>query len=143
MGGNNTSAGVGADGADEVRSAYAFFLITIKHDIEMTHNKKFAGVLATGDLQATASAIEKLTAPAASAPLLTPTLEYRGFNRGLSQVLHVDYSDVIGELREALGITSRSGLSAYRNGRVRLRADQAARVQQVFNARNIFKIWDA
>lgn len=109
----------------------------------MTRNKKFTGVLATGDHQGTASVIEKLTAPVAPAPVLTPTLEYRGFNRGLAQVLHVDYSKVIGELREALGITSRSGLSAYRNGQVRLRADQAARVQQVFNARNIYEIWDA
>lgn len=102
-------------------------------------NKKFTGVLPAGDLAGTASVIETLTA----APALTTTLEYKGFNRGLAQVLHVDYSNVIGELREALGITSRSGLSAYRNGQVRLRADQAARVQQVFNLRGITEIWDA
>lgn len=105
-------------------------------------NKKFTGVLPTGDLAGTASVIDTLTAPA-PAPALTTALEYKGFNRGLAQVLHVDYSKVIGELRGALGITSRSGLSAYRNGQVRLRADQAARVQQVFNSRGITEIWDA
>lgn len=110
-------------------------------------NKKFSGVLPAGNIDGTAAVIEKLTAPiaTATAPALTTTLEYKykGFNRGLAQVLHVDYSKVIGELREALGITSRSGLSAYRNGQVRLRADQAARVQQVFNLRGITEIWDA
>lgn len=102
----------------------------------MTQTKRFTGVLPAE----TTELIEKVT-PAA--PILTPTLEYKGFNRGLNQVLHVDYSKVIGELRDALGITSRSGLSAYRNGQVRLRADQAARVQQVFNSRGIYEIWDA
>lgn len=106
-------------------------------------NKRFSGVLPAGDLAGTASVIETLTGVPASAPALTTALEYKGFNRGLAQVLHVDYSKVIGELREALGITSRSGLSAYRNGQVRLRADQAARVQQVFNLRGITEIWDA
>lgn len=105
-------------------------------------NKKFTGVLGAGDIAGTAAVIKKMTA-ANPAPALTTTLEYKGFNRGLAQVLHVDYSKVIGELREALGITSRSGLSAYRNGQVRLRAAQAARVQQVFNSRGIYEIWDA
>lgn len=110
----------------------------------MTHtNKRFTGALPAGDLAGTTSVIEKLTGTTAPAPVLTTALEYKGFNRGLAQVLHVDYSQVIGELREALGITSRSGLSAYRNGQVRLRADQAARVQQVFNRRGITEIWDA
>lgn len=121
-------------------------MINIKDHIKMTRtNKKFSGVLPAGNIDGTAAVIEKLTAPiaTATAPALTTTLEYKGFNRGLAQVLHVDYSKVIGELREALGITSRSGLSAYRNGQVRLRADQAARVQQVFNLRGITEIWDA
>lgn len=110
----------------------------------MTHtNKRFTGALPAGDLAGTVAVIEKMTAPTITAPALTTTLEYKGFNRGLAQVLHVDYSKVIGELREALGITSRSGLSAYRNGQVRLRAAQAARVQQVFNSRGIYEIWDA
>lgn len=99
----------------------------------MTQTKKFTGVLP-------AEIVATDTMPA---PALSTSLEYKGFNRGLNQVLHVDYSKVIGELRDALGITSRSGLSAYRNGQVRLRADQAARVQQVFNSRGITEIWDA
>lgn len=74
---------------------------------------------------------------------LTTDLEYRGFNKGLDQVLHKDYNQVIGELREALGVNSRAGLSHYRNGRTRLRVDQAVRVQQVFNSRGITEIWDA
>lgn len=79
----------------------------------------------------------------ATAPALTIDLEYRGFNKGLDQVLHKDYNQVIAELREALGINSRAGLSHYRNGRTRLRVDQAVRVQQVFNSRGITEIWDA
>lgn len=101
----------------------------------MTQTKKFTGVLPT--------ATEIVATDTMPAPALSTSLEYKGFNRGLNQVLHVDYSNVIGELREALGITSRSGLSAYRNGQVRLRTDQAARVQQVFNSRGITEIWDA
>lgn len=108
-----------------------------------TNNKKFSGVLGAGDIAGTAAVIDKMTATSVITPVLTPTIEYKGFNRGLAQVLHVDYSRVISDLREALGITSRSGLSAYRNGQVRLRADQAARVQQVFNSRGIYEIWDA
>lgn len=106
-------------------------------------NKKFTGVLPAVDPAGTASVIETRTAAPAPAPALTTALKYKGFNRGLAQVLHIDYSKVIGELRDALGITSRSGLSAYRNGQVRLRVDQAARVQQVFNSRGITEIWDA
>ncbi len=108
--------------------------------------RKFSGVLGSADidLENTGRVIDRMisTAPVMPAPLTT-ALEYRGFNKGLNQVLHVDYSNVIGELREALGITSRSGLSAYRNGQVRLRADQAAKVQAVFNRRGIIEIWDA
>ena len=70
-------------------------------------------------------------------------VEFRGFCKGLNQVLHKDYTQVIAELREALGITSRAGLSHYRNGRVTLRAAQAVRVQQVFNKYGITDIWDA
>lgn len=94
-------------------------------------NKTFAGVLPGSQTDQTA------------APVLTTALEYRGFNKGLSQVLHVDYNAVIGELRQALGITSRSGLHAYRYGQVSLRATQAAKVQEVFNSRGITEIWDA
>lgn len=142
MGGNNTSTR--RRRPIESAPAPSFILINIKDDIKMTRtNKKFSGVLPAGNIEGTAAVIEKLTAPTATAPALTTTLEYKGFNRGLAQVFHVDYSNVIGELREALGITSRSGLSAYRNGQVRLRADQAARVQQVFNLRGITEIWDA
>ena len=49
----------------------------------MTQTRRFNGVLPTETMEL----IEKVT-PAA--PVLTPTLEYKGFNRGLSQVLHVD-----------------------------------------------------
>lgn len=70
-------------------------------------------------------------------------IEFKGFNKGLDQVLHKDYTQVIGEIREALGVNSRAGLSHYRNGRVKLRADQAVRVQQVFNKYGITDIWDA
>lgn len=116
----------------------------------MIRNKKrFSGVLPASSSSAYApSAIPQGCAVVEAQTITTPSplttaLEYKGFNRGLAQVLHVDYSPVINELRQALGITSRSGLSAYRNGQVRLRADQAARVQEVFNARGIYEIWDA
>lgn len=108
----------------------------------MTNSKKkFSGALSTDNIAGTTAVIEKLTG--APAPVLTAAYEYKGFNRGLSQVLHVDYNRVIGDIRKALGITSRSGLYAYRSGRVRLRADQAARIQQVFNRLGITEIWDA
>ena len=70
-------------------------------------------------------------------------VEFRGFCKGLNQVLHKDYSQVIGELREALGVNNRAGLCHYRNGKVKLRAAQAVRVQQVFNKYGITDIWDA
>ena len=108
----------------------------------MSTKKVFSGVLPSGDFQGTARAISKLTGAPEAAPL-TAGLQYRGFNKGLAQVLHVDYSAVIAAIREALGITSRSGLSAYRNGKVSLRAEQAVKVQQVFNAKGITEIWDA
>lgn len=99
--------------------------------------KRFTGVLdPTPTTETPAQAV-------AAAPVLTTALQYKGFNKGLSQVLHVDYSTVIGELREALGVNSRAGLSLYRNGKIRLRADQAARIQEVFNRRDITEIWDA
>lgn len=70
-------------------------------------------------------------------------VEFKGFCKGLDQVLHKDYNQVIGELREALGVNSRAGLCHYRNGKVRLKADQAVRVQQVFSKYGITDIWDA
>lgn len=94
--------------------------------------KRFSGVLPT-DGSATCTA---------AAPLTT-ALEYRGFNKALELVPHGEYNQVLAELREALGITSRSGLHAYRHGNVRLRADQAAKVQEVFNRRGIEQPWDA
>lgn len=109
----------------------------------MTPRKKtFSGVLNPSGIEGTARVIEKMVEDTAPATLTT-ALQYKGFNRGLAKVLHVDYSAVIGELREALGITSRSGLSYYRDGKIRLRADQAARVQEVFNRRGITEVWDA
>ncbi len=82
------------------------------------------------------------TATAPARPLAA-LLEYRGFNKGLDQVLHKDYNQVIGELREALGINSRAGLHHYRNGKTTIKAAQAARVEQVFHKRGITEIWDA
>ena len=106
-----------------------------------TNNKKFSGVLGAVNIAGTTAVIDKKKAAAETT--FNTELQYRGFNKGLRHVLHVDYSKVMNEIRDALGITSRSGLSAYRNGQVRLRADQAARVQQVFNSRGIYEIWDA
>lgn len=97
-----------------------------------TKTKTFKGVLPTAE--------------PATAPLTVDThkpLQYRGFRRGLSQVLHKDYSTVARELREALGITARSSLHCYSYGKTRVRADQADRVKQVFNNHGITDIWDA
>lgn len=97
--------------------------------------KRFSGVLP----QEPATITKPATIPA---PFST-ALEYRGFNKGLNQVLYKDYNQVIAELREALGINSRAGLHHYRHGVIRLRAEQAARVIQVFNKYGITEIWDA
>lgn len=99
-----------------------------------TKQKRFSGVLPSTDE----------TNPVAVAPApLTTALKYRGFSKALDMVPHGEYNQVLAELREALGITSRSGLHAYRYGTVRLRADQAAKVQEVFNRRGIAQPWDA
>jgi hypothetical protein len=106
-------------------------------------SKKFVGALPTGDYEGTAAVIAKMTDTPAPVPTLNAGLQYRGFNKGLSQILHVDYAEVIAELRQALQINSRSGLSHYRNGRGNLRATQAAAVEEVFRRRGITDIWDA
>jgi hypothetical protein len=106
-------------------------------------SKKFVGALPTGDYEGTAAVIAKMTDTPAPVPTLNAGLQYPGFNKGLSQILHVDYAEVIAELRQALQINSRSGLSHYRNGRGNLRATQAAAVEEVFRRRGITDIWDA
>lgn len=98
-----------------------------------TKTKTFKGVLP----QATSAA----TAPLSAGD--QQPLKYRGFRRGLGQVLHKDYSTVMRELHEALGVATRSGLHFYIHGKTRVRAEQADRVKQVFNNHGITDIWDA
>lgn len=99
-----------------------------------TKRKRFSGVLPSTDE----------TNPVAVAPApLTTALEYRGFSKALDMVPHGEYNRVIADLHKALGIASRSGLHAYRYGKVRLRVEQAAKVQEVFNRYGIQQPWDA
>lgn len=96
--------------------------------------KKFSGALPKTDSE---------TWTALATTQFTTALEYRGFDKALDRVPHGEYNKVIAELHKALAINSRSGLHAYRHGKVRLRADQAAKVQEVFKRRGIEQPWDA
>lgn len=99
--------------------------------------KRFSGVLPCHSFETGSGAPEK------AVPALAPDVEFRGFSKALAQIPHCEYRTVIGELRQALGISSRSGLHDYRTGKVRLRADQAVKVQEVFHNRGIENPWDA
>lgn len=93
--------------------------------------KRFSGVLPQ---------TEKTTASGLPTDV---TLQFRGFQKGLDQILHKDYKTVIGKIREALGVNSRAGLLFYRRGDIRLRAEQAVKIQQIFHSYGVTEIWDA
>lgn len=73
----------------------------------------------------------------------TSATQFKGFRKGMAQVLYKDYIAIVKELQEALGINNRTSFYAYRDGQIEPKAGKAVAVEAVFNRYGIKDIWDS